>query len=130
MMEQLEMEQLFEHINEARIAMLEATEELRQQLEEPQLLIASIEAEISDVMAPYAEIIDALKLDIETAVLINEASIKTDAGTCTYVKGRKPSVKWNDDALMGYAATHDEVLQFRSEGKQGLPTTRFKFVDV
>ena len=129
-MEQPEIKQLFEQINEARIAMLAATEELRQQLEEPQLLIASIEAEISDVMAPHADIIDALKTDIETAVLINEISVKTDAGTCSYVKGRKPSVKWNDDALMGYAATHDEVLQFRSEGTQGVPTTRFKLIDV
>lgn len=60
-----EIEQAFEEINAARIAMSEATAELRQELEEPQLRIASIEAEISDYMAPYAETIDALKIDIE-----------------------------------------------------------------
>ena len=104
------------------------------QLEEPQLLIASIEAEISDVMAPYAETIDALKADIETAVLENAQSCKTDAGTCTFVKGRKGAVKWNDESLNGAIAGAngdlDFLLGFRSEKPDGQPSTRLKLIDL
>jgi hypothetical protein len=129
-----EIEQAFEEINAARIAMSEATAELRQELEEPQLRIASIEAEISDYMAPYAETIDALKLDIEIAVLINEESCKTDVGTCTYVKGRKPAVKWDDPAIQGAIAgangNLDFLYGFRTEGNPGQPSTRFKMIEI
>lgn len=133
-MKQSEIKQIFEQINENRIVMLEATKILRGQLEEPRLLIASIEAEISDVMAPYAEVIDALKTDIETAVLDNEQSCKTDAGTCTFVKGRKGAVKWNDEALNGAIAGAngdlDFMLGFRTENPTGQPSTRLKMIDV
>lgn len=133
-MNQLEVKHIFEQINEARVSMLEATKKLRQQLEEPQLLIASIEAEISDVMAPYAETIDALKTDIETATLENARSFKTDAGSCTFVKGRKGAVKWNDEALNGAVAgangNLDFIMAFREEKSDGQPGTRFKMIDV
>lgn len=133
-MNQIEIKHIFEQINETRKSMLEATEELRQQLEEPQLLIASIEAEISDVMAPHAETIDALKTDIETAVLENAQSCKTDAGACTFVKGRKGAIKWNDEALNGAIAGAngdlDFMLGFRTEKPDGQPSTRFKMIDV
>ena len=133
-MNQIEIKHIFEQINENRTAMLKGTGELMKQLEEPQLLIASIEAEISDVVAPYAEVIDALKTDIETAVFENAQSCKTDAGTCTFVKGRKGAIKWNDEALNGAIAGAngdlDFMLGFRTEKPDGPPSTRFKLIDL
>ena len=109
-METEEIENMFKQINEARIAMSEATAQFRKDLEEPQTLVNEINAKISEAMAPYAEAVDALKADIETAVLENAQSFNTDAGTCTFVKGRKGAVKWNDAALNGAVAGQMETL--------------------
>jgi len=125
-MEQPEIGQLFEQINEHRVSINEKTKNLQEE-------IVALQNEISILIAPHAEAIDALKLDIETAVLINEVSVKTDAGTCTYVKGRKGAVKWDNAALMGYvsaAPENEAILQFRSEKPDGQPGTRFKFIDL
>lgn len=133
-MEAKEIESMFEQINEARIAMSEATAQFRKDLEAPQTIVNEINEKISDAMAPYAETVDALKADIETAVLENAQSFNTDAGTCTFVKGRKGAVKWNDEALNGAVAGAngdlDFLIGFREEKPPGKPSTRFKMIDV
>jgi hypothetical protein len=87
----------------------------------------------SDAIHEHDEAIDALVDEIQTIVLANGKTCSTEYGTCTHVKGRKASVKWDDAALMGYVAASPEnetILQFRSEGKEGAPSTRFKLVEL
>ena len=133
-MDAKEIESMFEQINEARIAMSEATAQFRKDLEAPQTIVNEINAKISEAMAPYAEIVDTLKADIETAVLENAQSFNTDAGACTFVKGRKGAVKWNDEALNGAVAGAngdlDFLMAFREERPSGKPSTRFKMICV
>ena len=79
------------------------------------------------------EAIEVLTGEIKTMVLENGKSCSTVFGTCTHVKGRKASIKWDDAALMGYVSAdpeHESLLQFRTEGKEGTPSTRFKLVDL
>ena len=79
------------------------------------------------------EAIEILTGEIKTMVLENGKSCSTTFGTCTHVKGRKASIKWDDAALMGYVAAdpeHESLLQFRTEGKEGKPNTRFSLADL
>ena len=89
-----------------------------------------IDAEISALITPHASTIDELKQFIKHTVLEAGASAKTDNGSCTYVKGRKPHAKWDDAALNGYAVANPDILQFRSEGAEGKPSVRFKLPEV
>ena len=87
----------------------------------------------SDAIHEHDEAIDVLVDEIQTIVLANGKTCSTVFGTCTHVKGRKASVKWDDAALMGYVSASPEnetILQFRTEGKEGTPSTRFKLVDL
>ena len=79
------------------------------------------------------EAIEILTGEIKEMVLENGKSCSTIFGACTHVKGRKASITWDDAALMGYVAAdkeHETLLQFRTEGKEGTPSTRFKLIDL
>ena len=81
----------------------------------------------------HADAIEILTDEIKEMVLTNGKTCSTVFGTCTHVKGRKASVKWDDAALIGYVSASPEnetILQFRTEGKEGAPSTRFKLVEL
>ena len=54
-----------------------------------------------------------LESDIKTAVLAHGASVQSAGIQAVYISGR---VSWNDDALLGYASTHAELMAFRTLG--------------
>ncbi|MCK5216620.1 MAG: hypothetical protein KAJ93_02465 [Methanosarcinales archaeon] len=95
-------------------------------------------AEIVKQMAgdtePHVEAVEILTDEIKEMVLANGKTCSTVFGTCTHVKERKASIKWDDAALNGAIAGSngdlDYMLGFRSEGKEGAPSTRFKLVDI
>jgi len=64
--------------------------------------------------------IEELKKEIEPLILEEARTINAEGIQAVY---SAPSYKWNDDALLGYAATHPELLQFRTQGK---PKVSFK----
>ena len=94
---------------------------------------ASIIKQMAEDTEQTFEAIEILTGEIKEMVLENGKSCSTIFGTCTHVKGRKASIKWDDAALMGYVAAdkeHETLLQFRTEGKEGTPSTRFKLIDL
>ena len=119
----MDIEEAFQKINALRIDMDSETKTLQEEQ-------ARISEQISAIIEPYATEIDYLKNMIQVHVMENMASAKTAHGVCSYVKGRKGSVKWDDKALMGYAATHDEIMQFRTEGEPGQPSVRWDLPDI
>lgn len=118
-----EIETLFEQINDGRAEIARIAEPFLEQ-------IAALNNEMNTAIAPHAEIVDALKEDIKTSVMMGEMSVKTTAGTCSYVNGRKPPIKWDDAALNGYAVANPDILQFRSKGMPGKPSVRFNMKEI
>lgn len=123
MVNEMDINTAFDYIAAERKAIKELTSSLRAERER-------IDTEIGSLVAPHEEAMDELKEFIQRIVLGAELSVKTPNGTCTYVKGRKPTVKWDDAALHGYSIDHPKIMQFRDEGKPGDPGVRFGFVDV
>ena len=137
-------ETLFDEIHEHRlaIAMVEIpyTEQLQVIDDEIESMISdlmtrrtSIQMEKDEALDQHTEAIAVLTEDIKEMVLTNGKTCSTVFGTCTHVKGRKASIKWDDAALMGYVSAspdNEAILQFRSEGKEGAPSTRFKLVEL
>lgn len=119
----MSIEEAFQKINALRIEMDLKTHALQEEQ-------AKISEQISTIIEPYAKEIDYLKNTIQVHVMEDMASAKTAHGVCSYVKGRKGSVKWDDNALMGYAATHEEIIQFRTEGEPGQPSVRWNLPDM
>jgi len=135
----------FEKIHEHRLAIAMVEKPYNAQIK---LIDDQIEEMIEPLMAQRRELesskeedtdqcteaIAVLTDDIKTMVLANGKTCSTIFGTCTHVKGRKASIKWDDAALNGaIAAGHgdlDYMLGFRTEGKEGAPGTRFKLVDL
>lgn len=116
-------EEAFEQINLHRLAMDRETKALQEER-------ARIDEQISTLIEPHAKEIEYLKNIIQIQVIESQASAKTSSGACIYVNGRKGSVKWDDSALLGYAATHEEILQFRKEGEPGQPSVRWGLPDI
>lgn len=82
--------------------------------------------------ATHVEAVDTLTSDIKEMVIENKKSCSTMYGTCTFVKGRKGAVTWNDAALNGAIAGNEDLdflLDFRTEKPDGKPSTRFKLAD-
>jgi hypothetical protein len=70
----------------------------------------------SAIAEPYENEIKFCEENIKTEVLKQAKSFKCGFGKATYNKGRT-SIKWNDEALKGYAVEHEDILQFRTESK-------------
>lgn len=93
----------------------------------------TIAIEIDAIAQKHNTEIELISNEIKNAVLISKKSCSTAFGTCSYVKGRKGAVKWDDAALMGYVSAspnNETILQFRSEKPDGKPSTRFTLVDI
>jgi hypothetical protein len=123
-MEALSIEDAFWEIGRERLIKDRKTRELRAKLEEIQELI-------TDTEEPHDARIAELKEFIAEHVLEGQASEKSDFGSCSFVKGRKGSEKWDGAALTGYAeAGHPELYQFRTEGEPGKPTVRWNLPKI
>jgi hypothetical protein len=70
----------------------------------------------SAIAEPYENEIKFCEENIRNEVLDRGKSFKCSVGKATYNKGRT-TIKWNDEALKGYAVEHEAILQFRSESK-------------
>jgi phage host-nuclease inhibitor protein Gam len=95
------------------------TPELRAELD---AIEADIEAEYGDKLKHAKSVIQTLQEDIKKLVLRQGETVKGGHKMATYNKGR---VVWNDDALMGYAVEHPEILKFR---KVNDPSVSFRQV--
>lgn len=88
------------------------TDEIKQQIKD-------IEEEFKPDIEQWDNIINELKEKIKADVIAHGETVKGEHMKATFVKGR---VKWDAKALEGYAASHPEILQFRSYNQ---PTIRF-----
>lgn len=139
-----DIETAFEKIHEHRRAIVVVEAPYIEQL---QVIDDEIDVMISELMADRAHIVktianeteqhvEAVEIitgEIKEMVLANGKTCSTVFGTCTHVKGRKASIKWDDAALMGYVSASPEnetILQFRTEGKEGAPSTRFSLKEL
>ena len=82
---------------------------------------APVRRQLRTIAKRFAPELEGLARDLElvegqvkAAVLQHGASVKGQDLHAVYVSGK---AHWNDDALAGYAATHAEIVAFRSEGK-------------
>ena len=74
--------------------------------------IQKLQLQLESMSQPYDEQIECHTKNIEKAVLLNGKSFKCDYGKATYRKeSERPS--WDNKALLGYAAAHPEIEQFR-----------------
>ncbi len=84
--------------------------------------------EIHDNLAePYLAAIKAHEENIRKEIMGRGKTFQCVFGQAIYRKGAR-SVKWNDDALLGYAIEHPEIEQFRSES-EGKPSIVLKIGD-
>jgi DNA repair exonuclease SbcCD ATPase subunit len=88
-----------------------------------------IDAEIARLQEIRKEIeaeykISELEAEIKEAIIARGSSYKCSAGSATFRKGSK-LIKWNDEALLGYAAVHPEIEPFRQES-YGKPSVVLK----
>ena len=89
-------------------ALLIFDDDLRRQVVETR---AQFAAQAADLAAQAELLTEAIK----AATLLAGRTLK-GGGRLQCVWG-KPSVKWNDDKLSGYAVAHPEILAFRTVGK-------------
>ena len=64
------------------------------------------------VTGPYEEAIQFHTRNIENAVLLDAKTFKCQYGKATYRRESERS-SWDNKALLGYAAAHPEIEQFR-----------------
>ena len=77
-------------------------------------VLAAIEGEYQPQFDGMLVEIGQLEAQIKAAVLEYGRSVKGAGMQAVYMAGR---VSWDDKFLQGYAATHEEILQARLEGK-------------
>jgi len=71
-----------------------------------------LEKEIEAIAEPYEKIITETQEKIKSEVLASGKSFKCNSGKATFKKEYERH-SWDDKALMGYAAVHPVVEQFR-----------------
>ena len=76
--------------------------------------LAATAARFAPAHAGIARDIALIETQVKAAVLAHGASVKGERLHAVYVSGK---ASWDDHALLGYAATHQELLQFRTVGK-------------
>lgn len=74
--------------------------------------ITTINKRYADKQTKLAKEASELEASIRENTLAYGETIKGEGLKAIYTNGR---VSWNDDKLMGYAATHPEILPFRSK---------------
>ena len=104
-----------------RLAALPA--ELNAAIDDLLLFEDALRQQVADVRAQFAaqaaELTAQAKLleeAIKASTLLAGHTLKSDGSRLQCVWS-KPSVKWNDDKLTGYATAHPEILAFRTVGK-------------
>lgn len=86
--------------------------------------LAGLEAEIEPQADAINARIAALQAQIESAVLRRGATVRGARLQAVFSRGR---VTWDTRALVGYAATHPDVLEFQRVGEPSVairPTAR------
>ena len=78
--------------------------------------------------------ITVLTDEIRGLVLENKKTCSTVWGTCTHVKGKAPTVEW-DDAALNVVITSakgelDYLKEYRTQSEAGKPHTRFKLAKI
>jgi len=74
--------------------------------------IKKLAAYRASIAQPYDEAIEFHTKNIENAVLQDAKSFKCDYGKATY-RRESERTSWDNKALLGYAAAHPEIEQFR-----------------
>ena len=138
-------ETAFEKINEHRKAIAMVKKPYNDQIK---IIDDNIDEMISELMADRAELvklstndteqtvdaIETLTDEIREMVLENKKSCSTIWGTCTHVKGKAPTVEWNDAALSVVITSAkgelDYLKEYRTESEAGTPHTRFKLAKL
>ncbi len=94
-------------------AIIELNRNLTEKTEELDDKIAVLLEERSIKAKPYLDAIQKHEDAIRNEIFKMGKPFKCNHGQAIYRKG-STSVKWNDDALIGYAVEHEEITQFRS----------------
>jgi len=106
-------------------AIIQLKQDLAGETGELEKEIALLRERIDSIAEPYMAAIQAHEETIKKEILECGKSFKCSFGQAVYRKGSR-SVKWNDEALMGYsAAGHPEIEQFRTE-MEGKPSVVLK----
>lgn len=105
-------------------AIIQLRQDLTDEVKELDKEIELLQETRNDIAEPYLAAIQEHEENIRKEVLAREKTFQCSFGQAIYRKGAK-SVKWNDDALKGYAVEHPEIEQFRSES-EGEPTVVLK----
>ena len=86
-----------------------------------QALLAPLAEELAELETNHREVADRWQAElagmvdqIKAAALVEGRSIKAHGWHAVVTAGR---ASWDDAWLQGYAATHDEILQARREGR-------------
>ena len=103
--ETIDLEAEFDAINELKA-------EIAHQVSGIDTDIARLMALRDKVRTPYNEAIKFHTGNIENAVLLEGKSFKCPLGKATYRRESERS-SWDNKALLGYAAAHPEIEQFR-----------------
>jgi len=74
--------------------------------------IQELQLKLESVSQPYDSSIESHTKYIENAVLLDAKSFKCPYGKATYRREPERS-SWDNKALLGYAAAHPEIEQFR-----------------
>lgn len=74
--------------------------------------ITQLQIQLATLTEPYDEAIKFHTQNIENAVLLEGKSFKCPYGKATYRRESERS-SWDNKALLGYAAAHPEIEQFR-----------------
>lgn len=109
-------------------AIIELNRNLTEKTEELDTKIAALLGERNIVAKPYLDAIQKHEESIRQEILNRGKPFKCDYGQAIYRKG-STSIKWNDDALLGYAVEHQEITQFRSVSV-GKPSVVLKVMGV
>lgn len=75
--------------------------------------ISMAERDFGFKLAAVGEALDALEKEIRADVLAFGATVKVPGLQAVW---NKPRVTWNNDKLEGFAASHPEILSFRTIG--------------
>lgn len=99
------LESEFQNIYNARLALNEATKEIREK-------IMALEKEMEAIAEPHELAISEAEARIKNEILVEGKSFKCDFGKATYKKEYERH-SWDDKALMGYAAVNPVIEKFR-----------------
>lgn len=111
------LEELFHELNALSWSLTDSCSELDE-------LIQVLQEKRAEKEAEYIPKMQEIEGKIKAEMLTRQKSFKCDWGKATYSKGRT-TISWNDEALKGYAVTHEDILQFRTE-KTGSPSVSLK----